>query len=82
MAQRSVTVTRNVPATNEAGMPCLIALATVVHENGQTQTIAVNEAQARFMSGSDDGKTFIMEEVMRAVGSPTKPQLDYQGVKR
>src|SRR6476469_10243441 len=73
----SVSITRNVPATNEAGMPTLIALATVIHENGQSQTVAVSEAQAMFESGEDNGESFILREVERAVKSPQAPQLDF-----
>lgn len=79
MAKVSVTIARNVHAVDEHNMPVLVALATVIHENGQTQTVAVREDQARFHSGSDDGKSFILSEIERAAQSPTAPQLGFVG---
>lgn len=66
MAIRGFTVTRNVEATDSAGKPCKIALASVVHENGQSQTVAIKEELIKFA-----GEGIIEREVMRAVGSPT-----------
>lgn len=62
MALLSYTVTRNVDATKGDGTPCKIALASVVHENGTGQTVAIPEDLIRFA-----GESIIDAEVKRAV---------------
>lgn len=61
MAMRSYTVTRNVAATRD-GKLVKIALASVVHENGVGQTVAISEDLIRFA-----GESIIDVEVNRAV---------------
>lgn len=73
MAIRTCTVTRIVAATDAAGRPRMVALATVIHENGQSQTIAIPEDQIRF-----EGEDIIAKEVARAALSPTAPGLAFQ----
>ena len=70
MSLRSYTVTRNVAATDASGKPCRIALASVIHENGVGQTVAIPEDLIRFA-----GESIIDEEVRRAVSSPGRVSL-------
>jgi hypothetical protein len=70
MSILSYTVTRNIDAEDEQGNPVKIALASVVHENGVGQTVAIPEALIRFA-----GESVIEREVMRAVGSPSDASL-------
>lgn len=73
MAIQSFTVTRNVAATDSIGQPCNIALATIIHENGQAQTVAIPEDKIRF-----EGEHIIEAEVLKAALSPTTPGLQFQ----
>ena len=61
MSIASYTITRNVEATRD-GQPCRIAIATVIHENGHSETVAVNEDLIRFA-----GEGIIDAEVRRAM---------------
>lgn len=76
MALQSFTVSRNVDAKDEHGRDVKIALATVGHENGVLQTIAIREDLIAFA-----GENIIAEEVAKAVASPQKPQLDFDPSK-
>lgn len=69
MSLLSYTVTRHVPADGPNG-PCYIALASIVHENGVGQTVAIPEDLIRFA-----GEIIIEQEVMRAVASPADAAL-------
>lgn len=69
MSLFSYTVSRNIEATGPNG-PCKITLATIVHENGVGQTVAIPEELIRFA-----GEGIIEAEVMRAVGSPADASL-------
>ena len=62
MAIQSYTVSRNVDATDETGNPVKIALATVIHENGEQETVAVREDKIRFA-----GESLIDVEVAKAM---------------
>lgn len=53
-------VTRNVPATNAHGQPCLIALVSVEFINGFEKTLAVDEGLIAFA-----GEGIIENEVKR-----------------
>lgn len=59
------SVRRNVVATKEGGTDALIALVLIRHENGQLQTLAVDEEMIRFY-----GEKVINDEVKRAVSLP------------
>ncbi|MDQ3222672.1 MAG: hypothetical protein M3Q75_04245 [Gemmatimonadota bacterium] len=72
MTIASFTVTRDVTAEEQDGTPCKIALATVFHENGAEQTIAIREDLIEFA-----GEYIIEEEVMRAMGSPNDTSLQF-----
>jgi hypothetical protein len=61
MAMVSFTVSRNIDATNPIGLPCKIAIATVIHENGHQHTVAIPEEKIRLM-----GEGIIEAEVRRA----------------
>lgn len=73
MSLRSYTVTRHVSATDAQGNPCKIALATIIHENGVGQTVAIREDLIRFA-----GEGIIDEEVKRAAQSPTVDGLNFR----
>lgn len=70
MTIRSFTVTRNHDATDEHGQPCKIALASIVHDNGVGQTVAIREDLIAFA-----GEDIIETEVMRAAASPGQGQI-------
>lgn len=57
-------VSRNVPATDEQGRDCLIALVVIERDNGQAgcsfEVVGINEARIRFQ-----GEQVIQEEVLR-----------------
>ncbi len=72
MAIASYTLTRGITAEEPDGTPCKIALATVFHENGAEQTVAIREDLIEFA-----GEYIIEEEVMRAVGSPNDTSLQF-----
>lgn len=72
MSLQSFTVSRNVDATDDHGNKVKIALATIMHDNGVSQTIAVPEDKIAFF-----GEDLIAREVALAVMSPQKPQLDF-----
>ncbi len=65
----SYGIRRNVPAENEAGAPCRIALVVIRHENGARQTLAINEALISMM-----GERVIEEEIAQACASPADIQ--------
>jgi hypothetical protein len=73
VAIQSFTVTRHVPAEDAIGRPCKIALATIIHENGQAQTVAIPEDKIQF-----EGEDIIESEVLKAALSPTAPGLAFQ----
>lgn len=73
---QSFTVSRNVDATDDHGRKVKIALATIMHDNGASQTIAVPEEKIRFF-----GEDIIAQEVALALMSPQKPQLDFDPTK-
>jgi hypothetical protein len=62
MAIQSFTVTRDVDAVDDKGQPVKIALASVIHENGEGETVAVREDLIRFA-----GESIIETEVRRKV---------------
>jgi hypothetical protein len=70
MTIRSFTVTRNVDAKDSNGQPCKIALASIIHENGVGQTVAIREDLIAFA-----GEQIIEAEVMRAASSPGRASL-------
>lgn len=76
MALQSFSVSRNVDATDAHGKPVKIALATIGHDNGVLQTIAIPESRIMF-----EGEDLIAREVALAVMSPQKPQLDFDPAK-
>lgn len=53
---------RHQDARNATGQPCKIAIATVIHENGEYETVAINEDLIRFA-----GEGIIEKEVARAM---------------
>lgn len=55
------TLTRNIDATKD-GRPCKIALASVIHENGTGETVAIPEELIKFA-----GESIIPVEVDRAM---------------
>lgn len=55
-------VARNVPAEDEAGKPCRIALVVIERESGALETVCINEARIRF-----HGEGIIADEVRRLV---------------
>lgn len=63
-------VTRNVPATNEAGDDHLIALVLIKYPSGASRSLAINEALIQFQKEWDDptGDRLIEREVRAAVG--------------
>lgn len=70
MSIRSFTVSRNIDATDEAGHPVKIALASIIHDNGVGQTVAIREDLITFA-----GEGIIEKEVMRAAASPGQVQI-------
>jgi hypothetical protein len=64
------TVRRGVRATKENGGEALIALVFIRHENGQPQTLCVDEEMIRFY-----GEKVIEDEVKRAVSLPSDVSL-------
>lgn len=56
----SFTVTRNVDARDELHNPVKIALASVIHENGHRETVAVREDLIQFA-----GEAIIETEIAR-----------------
>lgn len=70
MTIQSFTVTRNVDATDGNGQPCKVALASIIHENGVGQTVAIREDLIAFA-----GEEIIEKEVMRAAASPGQTQI-------
>jgi hypothetical protein len=70
MTIRSFTVSRNIDATDESGQPVKIALASIIHENGVGQTVAIREDLIAFA-----GEDIIEVEVMRAAQSPGQVQI-------
>lgn len=76
MSLQSFTVSRNIDATDDYGRKVKIALATIIHDNGVSQTIAVPEEKIRLF-----GEDLIAQEVAAAVTSPQKPQLDFDPTK-
>ena len=70
MSLLSFTVTRNHDAIGPDGKPCKIALASIIHENGVGQTVAIREDLIAFA-----GEGIIEEEVRRAVASPSDASL-------
>lgn len=70
MSIQSYTVTRNVKAKDGAGRPVQIALASIIHENGTGQTVAIPEDLIKFA-----GESIIAQEVARAVASPGQGSL-------
>lgn len=73
MSLRSYTVTRNVAATDAQGKPCRIALASIIHDNGAGQTVAIREDLITFA-----GESIIDVEVKRAAQSPTQAGLSFK----
>jgi hypothetical protein len=64
------TVRRFVPARKDNGSEALIALVLIRHENGQKQTVCVDEEMIRFY-----GEKVIDDEVKRAVSLPSDVSL-------
>lgn len=65
MALVTYTVMRNLPAEDEQGRACKIAVALVQHENGTLQRVAINEEMIRFL-----GEGIIEGEIRQAVQLP------------
>lgn len=67
MAMIEYRVMRNVPAVDEKGEDCKIAVALVMHESGVCQRVAIPEALIRFA-----GEGIIDDEVKRAAALPAQ----------
>ena len=65
MSFATYAVMRNVPATNEQGADCLVAIALVTHENGTLQRVAIPEELIRYA-----GEEVIKHEVRQAAMLP------------
>lgn len=65
MSLVTYTVMRNLPAEDEHGRACKIAVALVQHENGTLQRVAINEEMIRYA-----GEGVIEHEVRQAVQLP------------
>jgi hypothetical protein len=66
MAMIKYTVMRNLPATNDKGQSCKIAVALVQHENGTCQRVASDEEFIRYA-----GEGVIEAEVLAAASNPS-----------
>jgi hypothetical protein len=65
MSMIEYRVMRNVPAVDEKGQDCHIAVALIMHENGVCQRVAIDEALIKFA-----GEGIIADEVKIAAAVP------------
>lgn len=69
---RSYTVSRHIPATKDGELRS-VALATIIHDNGEQQTVVIDEEKIRL-----HGEDIIAADVYKASQNPTQAGLDFR----